>query len=181
MIILQKQKETDQSILKLQRKFKLFDISLMKVEFEILISYKPLMGRLESGQYTFVDGHIYYSNHVIKIRYDLIQSQQAEKYSEMQIFDFYDNIFQLEKNETVKASTPLDSYRSHRFGYVITSKEYLPKKVMITPYLHDKRIYLNRLKINTDYFYTSIESDVPSGITGCKETIKALKNNKLDY
>lgn len=29
---------------------------------------------------------------------------------------------------------------------------------MITPYLHDTRIYLNRIKINTNYFYTSIES-----------------------
>ena len=83
----------DQSPLKLQRKFKLFDISSMKVIYETLISYKPLIGRLESGQYTFVDGHIYYSNNVIKIRYDLIESQQAEKYTEMQIFDFYDNIF----------------------------------------------------------------------------------------
>lgn len=55
----------------------------MKVVYEILISYKPLIGRLESGQYTFVDGHIYYSNNVIKIRYDLIESPQGEKYSEM--------------------------------------------------------------------------------------------------
>ena len=149
----------------------------MKIEFELLISYKPLIGRLESGQYTFVDGHIYYSNHVIKIRYDLIQSQQAEKYTEMQIFDFYDNIFQLEKNESVKASTPLDSYRSHRFGYVITSKEYLPKKVMITPYLHDKRIYLNRLKINTNYFYTSIESNIGKGGGGCEKSKNTLKKN----
>ena len=29
---------------------------------------------------------------------------------------------------------------------------------MITPYLHDSRIYLNRIKINTNYFYTSIET-----------------------
>ena len=27
---------------------------------------------------------------------------------------------------------------------------------MILPYLHEKRIYLNRLKLDTDYFYTSI-------------------------
>lgn len=30
---------------------------------------------------------------------------------------------------------------------------------MILPYLHDHKIYLNRLKINTDYFYTSMETD----------------------
>ena len=29
---------------------------------------------------------------------------------------------------------------------------------MLLPYLHDRKIYLNRLKINTDYFYTSVET-----------------------
>jgi len=38
-----------------------------------------------------------------------------------------------------------------------------PKRVMITPYLHDTRIYLNRIKINTKYFYTSIESKTTDG------------------
>ena len=79
-------------------------------------------------------------------------------FTEYDIFDFYFNIFDLRKNETVKASTPLDSFRSHRFGYVLTnSKDLEPKRVMIIPYLHDTRIYLNRIKINTDYFYTSID------------------------
>ena len=40
--------------------------------FESDIQYKPLIGRMLSGMYTFVDGHIYYNNNVIKIRYDLI-------------------------------------------------------------------------------------------------------------
>jgi hypothetical protein len=146
---------------KLKRKFKIFDIAKMKVSFETLISYGPLIGRLESGMYTFVDGHIYYNTNVIKIRYDLIDSASSEKYSEKDIFDFFFDIFKLEPNETVKASTPLDSYRSHRFGYIITNQiDYKPKKVMITPYLHDNRIYLNRLKVNTDYFYTSIQHSV---------------------
>ena len=87
-------------------------------------------------------------------------------YTEYDIFDFYFNIFDLRKNETVKASTPLDSFRSHRFGYVLTNSNDLePKRVMITPYLHDTRIYLNRIKINTDYFYTSID------ITQCKASL----------
>ena len=65
----------------------------------------------------------------------------------------------------MKASTPLDSFRSHRFGYVITnSKDMKPKRVMITPYLHDTRIYLNRIKINTEYFYTSIETQPTHGL-----------------
>lgn len=111
----------------------------------------------------------------------MIESPQGEKYNENQIFDFYDDIFQLEPSEAVKASTPLDSFRSHRFGYVITSKVYAPKKVMIMPYLHDKRIYLNRLKINTDYFYTSIESEIPEDVTigNSEKTLADLKKTKL--
>ena len=132
----------------------------MKILFESTIQDKPLIGRLASGMYTFVDGHIYYNNNVIKIRYDILNHPHSSKYTETDIFDFYYNIFQLKENETVKASTPLDSFRSHRFGYVFTNiKDLKPKRVMITPYLHDTRIYLNRIKINTYYFYTSIETD----------------------
>ena len=65
----------------------------MRVSFETLISYGPLIGRLESGMYTFVDGHIYYNTNVIKIRYDLMDSPDKEKHNEMEIFDFYYDIF----------------------------------------------------------------------------------------
>ena len=54
----------------------------MKICYETLISYGPLIGRLESGTNTFVDGHIYYNTNVIKIRYDLIDSSTSDKYSE---------------------------------------------------------------------------------------------------
>ena len=81
-------------------------------------------------------------------------------YKENEIFDFYFNIFILEKNERVLAETPLDSIKSHRFGYIkldINNKS--PRTLIILPYLHDHKIYLNRLKVNTDYFYTSVETN----------------------
>ena len=31
--------------------------------------------------------------------------------------------------------------------------------LLITPYLNERRIHLNRPKVNTKYFYTSINSD----------------------
>ena len=46
----------------------------MEVLYEQPINNPTLIGRLKSGLYTFVDGHIYYNNDVIKIRYDLIHS-----------------------------------------------------------------------------------------------------------
>ena len=38
------------------------------------------------------------------------------------------------------------------------------KKLIILPYLHEKRIYLNRLKKKVEYFYTSVETTVQDQI-----------------
>lgn len=69
--------------------------------------------------YTFEDGHIYYNNEVIKIRYDLINSVDKNKYGETQIFDHYCNIFQLKKGLKIMANTPLCSIKSHKFVYTV--------------------------------------------------------------
>lgn len=53
----------------------------------------------------------------------------------------------------------MDSMKSHRFAYVISdTMRQKPMRILILPYLHERRIYLNRKKMNTDYFYTSIET-----------------------
>jgi len=63
----------------------------------------------------------------------------------------------MEPNQKVKANTPLDSLRSHRFAYIISDKKKKKAQILlILPYLHERRIYLNREKLDTDYFYTSI-------------------------
>jgi len=137
--------------------FKIFDLDRMMVLYEQPISKPELIGRLKSELYTFVDGHIYFNNDVIKIRYDLIHSADTHMYKENEIFDFYINIFNLAPNEKVKADTPLDSIKAHRFGYIISDKFCQePKRLMIIPYLHERRVYLNKMKQNTEYFYTSI-------------------------
>jgi hypothetical protein len=51
--------------------FKFFDLKENKMTYELDISNMELIGRLLSGLYTFVKGHIYFNNNVIKIRYDL--------------------------------------------------------------------------------------------------------------
>jgi hypothetical protein len=57
--------------------------------------------------------------------------------------------------------TPLDSFQSHKFLYVMVNHFDLePKQLMILPYLHERKIYLNRIKVNTDYFYTTIIKEV---------------------
>jgi len=76
-------------------KFKIFNLGNCKIEYEAQLTFKPLIGRLLSGQYTFVDGHMYYNNNVVKIRYDLISSYDSHRYKENEIFDYYFDIFDL--------------------------------------------------------------------------------------
>ena len=76
---------------------------------------------------------------------------------EDEVFDYYYDIFQLNEGERVKSGTPLDSIRSHKMAYITSDKvNFSTSKVKYVPYLHEKKIYLNRIKLNTEYFYTSI-------------------------
>lgn len=132
-----------------------------------------MIGRLLSGNFAFADGHIYYSNNVIKIRYDLIE--EAEKQgvcciSENEVFDFYTNIFDLKKGMKIRSDSPLDSIKSHRFAYVMSDKTYQsPNVLKFLPYLHEGRIYLSRVKKNTEYFYTTMETKVSDQVAHNKK------------
>ena len=65
----------------------------------------------------------------------------------------------MSSNERVRTDTPLNSYQSHRLAYIIVDKERKnPTRVLVVPYLHENRIYLNRMKPSTEYFYTTIET-----------------------
>lgn len=113
------------------------------------------------GQFTFYNGYLFYGNNVIKIRYDLLDKYKLDYYTEEQIFDIYSEIFDLDDNIKVKIGTPLDSMQAHRYAYIFSdTKMEHANTIYIVPYLQERRIYLNRIKKNTDYFYTSIETDV---------------------
>ena len=69
--------------------------------------------------------------------------------------------------------------QSHRFLYVVLNHYDLePKKLMIVPYLHERKIYLNRIKVNTNYFYTSILKEVD--FSDPIEKTKSLKGGFFD-
>lgn len=55
---------------------------------------KDSIGRFRSGIFEVVDGHVYFNNTVIKLRYELINSKNH--YNENQIFNTYDDIFDIE-------------------------------------------------------------------------------------
>ena len=45
--------------------------------------------------------------------------------------------------------------------YVIQNRDnFSITRIQFVPYLHERKLYLNRMKLNTSYFYTSIEIPV---------------------
>jgi len=82
LIILSKKNSASGAIQKAQMIFKIFSLTKSEITYEQPITNKTLIGRLKSGLYTFVDGHIYYNNDVIKLRYDLMHSADTQMYKE---------------------------------------------------------------------------------------------------
>ena len=76
------------------------------------------MGILKSGLYTYVNGHIYYNNNAIKIRYDLIGKNGDQNLKENEIFDYYVDIIPLKEGMRMQSNSPLDSITEHRMVYV---------------------------------------------------------------
>ena len=67
----------------------------------------------------------------------------------------------LDEKETIKTNSPIVSFENHRFAYVILNKKLnQPKKVTVLPFLHERKVYLNRLKYNTNYFYTTKQEEI---------------------
>lgn len=159
--------------------FKIFDLESQEIEFETIIYDKELSGRLESGMYTFVGGHYYYNNNVIKIRYDLILNNRNIQYAAEDILTTYKNCFILEPNERVRTDTPLNSYQSHRLAFIITDKlKEKPLRVLIVPHLHERRIYMNRMKPSTEYFYTTVETSYTAEDSYHKAINMAIENGE---
>jgi hypothetical protein len=51
------------------------------------------------------------------------------------------------------------SIRYHRVVYITRDLNHIePQQIIILPFLHEKRVYLNRQKNNTYYFYSSIDT-----------------------
>ena len=53
---------------------------------------------------------------------------------------------------------PVSSLKYHRLVYFSKNKkELLPNKVTILPFLHERKIYLSRMKEEQEYFYSTIK------------------------
>jgi hypothetical protein len=124
----------------------IYDVEMEKLILQIRVKNREIIGRLKSNMYNFTEGHIYYGNKVIKIRYDLLEGQTKVKLNEEQVFDHYDNILLMkDESDYVQSATPLQTCLYNKLAYLIRNiKKLKPRVLLILPYLHERRIYLNR-------------------------------------
>ena len=117
-----------------------------------------ILGRIKSGLYRLVDGHFYFGNQVFKVRYDLLSNQKGKEYDENHIFDKYSSLLHLDYKEQVICKAPILSQDQHRMVYISINRGLLkPKRFIILPYLHERKIYLNQIGMNEKYFYNVVE------------------------
>ena len=117
-----------------------------------------ILGRIKSGLFRLVDGHFYFGNEVFKIRYDLLENQNGKHYVEHHIFDKYDSLLDLDYKEAILCKCPLLSHDHHRMVYLSSNQKLLkPKRIIILPYLHERKIYLNQIELHHKYFYNVVE------------------------
>lgn len=89
----------------------MYDLVKNKQILKVDLYNQKLIDRFESSSFTFEGGHIYFNNDVIKLRYDIIDKFGGDSFEEKDIFNEYENIFNLKPEEKVKSDTPIDSIR----------------------------------------------------------------------
>lgn len=140
------------------RQLKVYDLIKQKEQTSTTVVDPKIIGRFTSGLFILVDGHFYFNNEVIKVRYDQIRKAKFKQVDQITLFDHYDNILDLKANEQIQANYPILSIQNHRQVYLTRNPDsHKPFKLIILPYLHERKIYLNPMKPRNNYFYTALE------------------------
>jgi hypothetical protein len=63
-------------------RFKFHCLSTNKTLYKLDVSDPDIMGRIKLGLFNLINGHMYFQNKVIKIRYDLLRTEQTTKLTE---------------------------------------------------------------------------------------------------
>ena len=83
-----------------------------------------------------------------------MNAKDGKPINECQLFDTYHEILPLTDNEVVQSASPMQTCLYHRLAYILRNqRELKPRKLLILPYLHERRIYLNR-RHTDNQFYT---------------------------
>ena len=70
----------------------------------------------------------------------------------------YANVFNLKENMDIALGFPFDSRYMNKLAYAIkmTEDSSLLTKVLVMPYLHDRKLYNQQREENTKYFVTQL-------------------------
>lgn len=85
------------------------DLETEQMIGQAFIKDKQLVGQFFSDMFTFMDGHMYFNNSVVKFRYDLIKSSRDRFMPSKEFFNTYNNLIELKSGEAVYAKQPLMS------------------------------------------------------------------------
>ena len=89
---------------------KIFDLhNKHKVILDTVVQDPDMKGIFVSGDYVLNNGHIYFNNNVIKLRYDLMQQFGTSEENQEIIFNKYFEILKLSEHESIKTNSPMDS------------------------------------------------------------------------
>ena len=137
------------------KKFVVYDIATNKRIGVCWVSDHEIIGRFTANLFTLMDGHMYFDNSVFKLRYDLMMNTRSDFIEEEKFIDKYTDILDLQKGEMVLAKFPKLSLQCHKQFYITNNQKYKkPYKLIVLPYLHERKLYLNTMKPQHKYFYT---------------------------
>ena len=110
---------------------------------------------------------MYFDNTVAKIRYDLIAqgiTDKGEALTDEHIFDVYDKVLDINEEECVDISFPYLSPYSNKLIFKIQQRhdmfpsiyseedDFIAGKILIMPYLHERKLYIGRYMPDHDNF-----------------------------
>jgi len=80
------------------------------------------------------------------------------------VFDYYEDILALGPKESIQNGLPAAQHDAHRLIYIAKSRRRCSvKRAVIIPYLHERKIYLDTIEPESDYFQTIFEKEVGLG------------------
>ena len=130
-----------------KRKLKIHNVSENRSMISITIKDQDFIGRLRSSLFTLVNGHFYFGNKVYKIRYDLLDTSMVREITEAQLIDYYQDLLGVKPGEKIHSSNPLLCIDYHKLSFFTNnSKMMMPMRIIMLPFMHERKIYLNKSK-----------------------------------
>lgn len=143
-----------------QKKVLVYDLVLRKRIGVAIMQDPELINRFICRQFTLMDGHMYFDNQVLKVRYDSMMHTKSDFIGENNFIDKYINILDMKRGEKVFAQMPVTSMSCHKQIYLISNQvQRQPMKLIVMPYMHERKLFLNKMKETNKYFYTIFTDD----------------------